>query len=122
VSIYNVIGLYDLLQFFDTEFPGILVKALLCKSSDDILSALRFPDVDLALRCLRPIQELKCYKNDGLLKSFVDNIIIHYESGPEIDLIKLKEFFKFNDTLDQSRNVKLIDYIPSLEQARKLIS
>jgi hypothetical protein len=121
VSIYNVIGLYDLLHFFDTEFPGVLVKASLCNSSNDILSAMRFPDVDLALRSLRPIQELKCYKNDGLLKSFVDNIITHYESGPEIDLIKLKEFFKFNDTLDQSRNVRLIDYIPSLEQARKLV-
>jgi hypothetical protein len=122
VSIYNVLGLYDLLQFFDMEFPGMLIHASLCKSSNDILSAMRFPDVDLALRRLRPIKQLRCYKNDSLLQSFVDNLIIHYESGPEIDLIKLKEFFKFNDTLDQSRNVKLIDYIPNLEQARKLIS
>jgi len=30
----------------------------------------------------------------------------------------LQEFFVFNNRLDQSRNVKLIDYIPELENLR----
>ena len=121
LSIYNVLGLYDLLKFFDDNFPGMLVHCFFCKSKDDILSGLRFPDSVLALEKLSPIKELNCYKNDRLLKSFIDGIITHYQSIPEIDLDRLKLFFEFNDKLDRSRDIKLDDYIPELEQARKLI-
>jgi hypothetical protein len=122
VSIYNVIGLYDLLKFFDDNFPGMLVHCSVCVSQNDILSGFGFPNPGLALKKLLPIQELRCYKNDQLLKSFIDSIITHYQSNSEIDLDKLKLFFEFNDKLDRSRDIKLVDYIPELEQARKLIT
>ena len=121
VSIYNVLGLYDLLKFFDDNFPGMLVHCLTCDSPGDILSGFIFPDPKLAVEKLLPIQELNCYKNDRLLKSFIDSIITNYQSTSTIDLEKLKLFFEFNDKLDLSRNIKLVNYIPELEQARKLI-
>lgn len=121
VSVYNVLNLYTLLKFFDDKFPGMLVHCGNCESRNDILSGFRFPYPELALERLLPIQQLKCYKNDALLKSFVDGLINHYRSTPEIDLTRLKMFFEFNDKLDQSRNVKLADYVPELEQARKLL-
>ena len=121
LSIYNVLAFYQLLEFFDQEFPGTLIHGQLASSPNDILSALRFPDANLVLTHLVPIRNLNCYKNDPLLASFVEGLISHYEKQPDVDLAKLHEFFEFNDRLDQSRSVKLQDYIPELEQARKLL-
>jgi pyruvate-formate lyase-activating enzyme len=121
VSIYNVTRIYNLFKWLDDEFPGVLVHAQLASSADDVLSALRFPNTNLALAKLLPIQQLRCYNNDNLLKSLVDGLIEHYQSDTKINLNKLKLFFEFNDKLDQSRNIKLMDYIPELEQERKLI-
>jgi len=121
VSIYNVTRLYELLKWFDDEFPGMLVHAQLAGSDNDTLSALRFPNADLVLANLLPIQQLKCYNNDKLLKSFVDGLIVHYQHAPVVNKEKLKLFFEFNNKLDTSRNILLEDYIPELEQQRKLI-
>jgi len=122
VSIYNVTRVYDLFRWLDDEFPGVLVHAQLAGSNNDMLSALNFPDTKLVLSKLLPIRQLKCYNNDKLLKSLVDGLIQHYQRNPTVDPVKLKLFFEFNDKLDQSRNIKLADYIPELEQERKLIS
>ena len=121
VSIYNVTRLYELFKCLDDEFPGILVHAQLAVSKNDMLSALNFPDSDLALAKLSSIQQLNCYNNDRLLKSFIDGAISHYRSNPTFDQEKLKLFFEFNDKLDKSRNIKLIDYVPELEQFRKTV-
>ena len=121
VSIYNVARLHTLLKFFDNEFPGMLVHIQLCASNNDMLSAFNFPDSDAALNSLCPIQHLNCYKNDQLLKSTIDSLIAHYQNTPVVDVEKLKLFFDFNDKLDQSRKIRLGDYIPELEQTRRLI-
>jgi hypothetical protein len=120
VSIYNVTGLFALLEFFDCNFPGILVHCQYARSTNDILSPMKFPNAGLALESLLPIRNLRCYHNDPLLASSVEGLISNYEKNlpPDIDL--LKEFFEFNDKLDKSRNIKLIDYIPTLEEYRKL--
>lgn len=121
VSIYNVTNLYTLLKFFDDEFPGMLVHCGPCNSKNDILSGFKFPDAKMALDRLLPITTLNCYKNDRLLKNFIDTLIAHYQTNPTPDLVALKLFFEFNDKLDLSRNVRLADYILELEKARKLI-
>jgi sulfatase maturation enzyme AslB (radical SAM superfamily) len=121
VSIYNVTRLYELFRWLDDEFPGVLVHALPVGSDNDMLSAFAFPDAELALSKLLPIQQLKCYNNDQLLTSLVDSLIKHYQTNTTVDLEKLRLFFEFNDKLDQSRNIRLADHIPELEQARKLI-
>ena len=121
ISIYNITKLFDLFHWIDNNFPGTLIHAQLVFSNNDMLSALNFPNANLVLDSLLPIRQLKCYNNDKLLKSLVDGLIRHYQSALEIDLEKLKLFFEFNDKLDQSRNIRLANYIPELEQARKLI-
>ena len=120
-SIYNVLGLCDLLKFCDDEFPGLLIHLNYCGSNNDILSPFNFPDPALAVERLLPIRELNCYRNDRLLKSFVDGIIAHYQTNRDPNLEKLKSFFEFNDKLDRSRNIQLVDYIPELEKTRALI-
>lgn len=118
VSIYNVIGLHELFAWFDQSFPGLLIHASLVRSKNDMLSALIFPDTRLAKDRLLPIKQLKCYKNDGLLKSTIDGLISHYDANPIVDQEKLTRFFEFNDTLDRSRNIHLGDYIPELDKHR----
>lgn len=118
VSIYNVTRLHELFAWLDNSFPGIRIHAELASSKNDTLSALRFPDTGLAKDRLLPIKQLNCYKNDGLLKSVIDGIIFHYDHDPIPDQHHLQQFFEFNDKLDRSRNIQLINYIPELEQAR----
>ena len=114
VSIYNVIGLYELFAWFDQSFPGLLVNASLVNSQNDMLSALIFPDSGLARDRLLPIKQLNCYKNNELLKSTIDGLISYHDASPMIDHEKLKQFFEFNDKLDQSRNIQLVDHVPEL--------
>ena len=121
VSIYNIATLAQLLSFFDTEFPKMLVHCQLVESADNILSALNYPYRDQVLDNLAQVQQLNCYKDDPLLSSFVDGIISYYQNRTSIDLDKLKKFFKFNELLDQSRNVQLKDYLPELAQYKKLL-
>ena len=121
VSIYNICSLHKLFEFFDREFPGILVHAQFTGPNIDTLTALNFPNRNLIISNLTRIQQLKCYHNDPLLQSFVDGVILHYSRDYKLNLKKLKAFFDFNDKLDQSRNIKLADYIPELEEARKLL-
>jgi len=56
-----------------------------------------------------------------LLTSFIDGLTDHYQQHYKFDLLKLQSFFKFNDLLDQNRNIHLIDYIPELEEFRSWI-
>ena len=114
VSIYNVIRLHELFVWVDQSYPGVLIHASLAQSKNNMLSALIFPDARLAKDRLLPIQQLKCYKNDRLLKSTIDGLISHYDATPVVDQEKLAQFFEFNNKLDQSRNIQLVDYIPEL--------
>ena len=122
VSIYNISRLYQLLNFLNNNFPRSIVHCQFAESDNNKLSALNFPDSELILKDLQKIQDLACYKNDKLLSSFIDGVINYYGNLPTVNIEKLKLFFEFNDKLDASRNIKLIDYIPELEQSRKLLN
>lgn len=118
VSIYNVFCLYQLLSFLDKTFPNILVHCQAAKSKDDHLSAFNFPDAPAVVENLTLVTDLNCYKNDNLLASFIDGLIDHYRTRTEFNHTQLREFFKYNDLLDQNRNIYLRDYIPELEKYR----
>ena len=118
VSIYNILRLHELLKFLDLNFPGLVIHAQLAESIGDRLSALNYPAADTVLKNLEPIRQLPSYQNNPLLSSFVDGLITHYSNCPRHDSAKLAEFFKFNDRLDQSRGVKMQDYIPELHRVR----
>jgi organic radical activating enzyme len=121
VSIYNVSKLYELLEFFDLEFPNSLVHCQLADSNEDMLSALNYPCHSWVLDGLTQIQNLNCYKNDPLLSSFINGLIVQYQTRESVDLKKLSKFFKFNDLLDYSRGIQLEDYLPELEKYRRLL-
>jgi len=121
VSIYNIWALDKLFMFIEKEFPGCLIHCNFAGTEDDVYSPLNFPNKDMVLSSLNAITKMKSYHNDLLVQSFIDGFIMHYSNNFKLDLEKLKAFFEFNDKLDQSRNIKLIDYIPELEAARKLV-
>lgn len=118
VSIYNILNLFDILKFLEERYPAAIIHCQLADSDGDILSPFNYVGLDLAQ--LEKIKELKCYTNTELLKTFVDGLIETFHSA-KLDLTKLTKFFTFNDLLDQSRNIKLIDYIPELERLRNEI-
>lgn len=118
VSIYNILGLYELLSFIDSRYPNTLVHGQFAGAKGDILSALNHPDRDCVLINLLPIRNLNCYKNDPLLSSFIEGLINHYSNNTDYDNDKLQKFFKFNDLLDSNRGIYLRDYIPELEKYR----
>ena len=121
VSIYNILRLNDLVSFLEYQFPRAIVHCQPVHTPDNTFSVLNFPYPALVADRLASIQHLSCYKNDKLLSSFVDSLIKHYTNQPVLDLALLKQFFEFNDRLDQSRNIQLADYVPELEQARQLV-
>jgi hypothetical protein len=88
----------------------------------DILSPYIFPDAKLIIANLDKIKKLKIYHNDLVLKNKVDEYQDYFKNKHIIDLPALASFFEYNDKLDISRNIKLIDYIPELEQYRTLIN
>lgn len=121
VSIYNIWALDKVLMFLEKEFPSCLLHCNYTFPNDEVFSALNFPNKNMVLSSLESITKMNCYHNDLMLQSFIDGVIMYYDKNFELDLEKLKAFFEFNDKLDQSRNIKLADYIPELEAARKLI-
>ena len=71
---------------------------------------------------LDKIVDLDCYHNNAMLQNFIDALIAKFKLPAEIDIPRLTEFFYYNDTLDKSRNINLVDYIPELAHARSLLN
>jgi hypothetical protein len=117
VSIYNIAKLHELFAFVDREFPNTLVHCQIANNMSPFL----YPDIGQALNSLHAVQTMNCYRNSPLLASSIDGYVRQFEqireSGTRADL---REFFKFNDLLDQSRNVHLEDYLPELAQYRPI--
>jgi hypothetical protein len=83
-------------------------------------AAWNFPNKQVALDDLQKIKTLKKYHVDEVFNSNINSIIQRIETC-EVDYAKLSKFFEFNDLLDQSRGVNLVDYIPELEQCRSYL-
>ena len=118
VSIYTISRLNQLMTFLDKEFLKTLIHCTLAEFKDDLLNPMNYFDDKLKDKLIE-ITKLNCYKNDQLLKSFIDGLISYYTEPKLIDVKKIKDFFEFNDKLDQSRNIQLKDYIPELEEYRE---
>ena len=119
VSIYNISTLDQLFSFIDSEFPGTLIHCQIAESPVG-MSPFLYPFKDQAIESLSRIQELLCYKNDPLLASSIDGYLTQIKkSNIEFDL--LSKFYSINDKLDQSRNVQLKDYLPDLDNYRKIV-
>jgi hypothetical protein len=120
VSIYNVSRLYELYSFIDSHYPDAHCN-LTYLTDPDILVPWNFVNKNLVLENLEKIKSLNLYKKQEIFRSKIDGLaskISLSHPNPQV----LAKFFKFNDQLDQSRGVKLKDYIPELEACRSAIA
>jgi hypothetical protein len=111
MSIYTISRLDQLIQFLSTHYQNAPIHLTAVTFKDDILSVDVFPNRELLITVFDNIKTFEVYKNDIILKSKID---AYYNSfkHPWSDQKKLLQFFHYNDLLDASRDVKLIDYIP----------
>ena len=120
VGIWNISNLSQLVLFLENEFPNCNTVLLNKIYSPDSMIFTTFPNKDLALQDLELLKTSKFYQ-EYVFQSKVDYYINEIKNS-NINLKALKEFFKYNDRLDLSRNVKLIDYIPELEACRSYVT
>jgi len=124
ISIYNIASLYSTVEFLSSRYKKIpihLTPVIFTYLKKDILSPYIFPDNRLVIENLNKIKKLEVYHNDLVLKNKVDEYRDYFKNKHTINLSTLASFFEYNDKLDRSRNIKLIDYIPELEQCREFI-
>lgn len=119
VSVWNISRLSELIGFFDREFPNneVLINQVYGPAHWLFTT---FPDKATALADLERCKTSPRYLTDSFrakLDWFIDTV-----KTSAVDLVALEEFFKYNDTLDSSRNVKLKDYIPELETCRDYLT
>jgi molybdenum cofactor biosynthesis enzyme MoaA len=119
VSIYNISQLYELFEFLDTSYPTSAYNINLL-TYPTMQQPWNFPNKKIALDNLNKIKTLKKYQNDEIFNNNINSIIQRIETC-EVDLEQLSNFFKFNDILDQSRNVQLTNFIPELEHCRSYL-
>lgn len=119
-SMYSITRMHEVFEFYDQEYPesGLLVQV--AAGQNDIYMPFNHPRPDLVVESMLKCQQTKIYYMNGRsIKSMVD-LILDYYSNPtyQCNIEKLKEFYEFNDKLDQARGSRLADYIPELEEAR----
>lgn len=119
VSIYNISSLSKLVFFLEKNLPHP-ITILLNEVHSDILSPFNFPNKAVAIQDLLLLKNTSSYKTENLFKNKVDYLIYNIENS-KFNQSNLENFFTYNDTLDRLRKVQLKDYIPELEQCRKLI-
>ena len=119
-GMYNVTNLHLLFEYFDREWPnpGLYVQV----NHNYWQSAYNHPRPDLVVESMKRCKNTQTYLSDGRsCRSTVDSLLDYYSNNPKCDLTLLKQFFDYNDQLDQARGIKLVDYIPELEDCRKLL-
>lgn len=112
VSIYNVSCLYEIIEWITVFYPKSETHISVLKSPE-VLVATNFPNKDKALKNLNKIKLLKRYSTSHVFKNDIDSLIRMITNTP-INSDKLSDFFEFNNKLDESRNVRLSDYVPEL--------
>jgi len=119
-GLYNVTNLHLLFEFLDQEFPHTAIYLQI--NHVGIQSAYNHPRTDLVVESMERCRNTKIYHSDGKSnRTAIDSLYEYYKSNPSFDPVALKEFFVYNDQLDHTRNVRLADYIPELEECRKYI-
>lgn len=118
LTIYSILKLYELMKFFEDEFPDCEVNNEIVRPLDSVLNPLLHPEIKMVLSVLDKCKTLNQYKNVENFKLFIDYLDGEFSKMTQINSVKLSEFFKFSDLLDNSRNIKLVDYAPELDAWR----
>ena len=123
-SLWNITNLHLLYQFIDTEFPETTIFLQQCywEPDQDMMSIFNHPCPELVVKSMEQVKKTNSYYSDARdNKSIIDTIYNYYTGDPKLDLTALKRFYKFSDMLDKSRGIKMIDYVPELEEGRKAL-
>ena len=119
-GIYNVTNMHLLLEFLDREFPFTAIYMQI--NYLPWQSAYNHPNSKLVVESMLKCQQTSVYASNGKsCKTVIDSLYDYYTKNPVCNLGDLRDFFNYNDQLEQARGVKLADYIPELEKARSLI-
>jgi MoaA/NifB/PqqE/SkfB family radical SAM enzyme len=120
-GIFNVTNLHLLFEYLDKHFPKTALYVQI--NHNELQSAFNHPRPDLVIESMKKCQQTKIYHSDGRsCKTTIDSILSYYSNNPQLNLNILKRFFEYNDKIDQARGVQLKDYIPELDEGRKLFN
>lgn len=121
-SMYNATNMHEVFEFYDREFPNSGALVQVAGGQGDIFLPYNHPCPELVVESMKRCQQTKVYYMNGRsVKSQIDLLVDHYsDPNYKVNVDLLQKFYEFNDKLDQSRNSRLGDYIPELEQARGL--
>jgi sulfatase maturation enzyme AslB (radical SAM superfamily) len=115
-TIINVTRLYELVSFLETVLPSP-ATILINEVTYGPYVPFNFPDRELAIEKISLLKNTHSYAHEEIFKNKVDYFISVFENSHS-DKAQLKEFFKFNDLLDNHRGVYLKDIVPELEKFR----
>jgi len=121
ISIYNVNSLHLLLEFLDREFPGVIADWDFVENPKILLPFL-FPDAQSVVESLQAVTRTNCYKNAAqIFQERIDSCLEYFSKHHVVQTDQLQQFFSFNDKLDQSRSMRLSDYVPVLDKYRDMV-
>lgn len=119
-SMYNATRIHEVYEFYDREFPGCNTLVQPASQIDGYLGPWHNPLRKQVLESMHRCRETKIYHNSGRnTNDLVEEVMARFENC-DYDPAILRQFFEYNDALDQARGSRLVDYIPELEQARAL--
>ena len=109
-------------EYFQKKYPDSPVHTNMAGYEGNILQPMLFPNKELALESIKRAMKTRPYQsNEQRTKQIIDNMYDFFSSTKEVDLIRLRKFFYYNDMLDKHRGSRLVDYIPGLEACRKYL-
>jgi MoaA/NifB/PqqE/SkfB family radical SAM enzyme len=121
-SIYNATNMHEIFEFYDDKFPECSSLVQYGGFKDDIMDPYNHPNPELVIKSMERCTKTKVYYANGRsCKSMIDSMLLQYSKNYHCDIDKLRQFYEFNDKLDQSRGSRLIDYIPELAQGRSIV-
>jgi MoaA/NifB/PqqE/SkfB family radical SAM enzyme len=118
IQLYNIVGMYDMFEYFDTHYSD-QISAVGFVDSPGRFWFGNYPDKQGALEEVQRCKTLNRYADDAAFAKNID-YIEKTLTNTEVDFDVLQEFYDFNDLLDHSRSVYLKDYLPILEAQRRI--
>jgi sulfatase maturation enzyme AslB (radical SAM superfamily) len=118
VSMWNISNLSKLILFLEKEFdrPLIFLNEAVPNGRANI-SPFNRPDLDIVLADLEKLKTCVSYQTEDHFRNKVDYFLSKMQNS-KFDINILRNFFKYNDQLDSSRNIELENFIPELHACK----
>ena len=115
-TIWGIHRTHEFFEFASRAFP---FEHLYLQYNRVVLhSAYVSPLIEEVKESMRRTMETSLYYSDGKdCKSGIDSFYEHYQTF-KCDPEQLEKFFRWNDLMDNARNIELKDYIPELDACR----